>query len=282
MLRYRDMSIRLKLTLLIAGTAAVTVLFTAGVDVERSMRSAHVSTQRRLSSLAEVIGENCAAALVFDDRSAADELLSSLAREPLVAGAGVYDTKGRLFASFVAEGQATTWAQRSQGEASTPGFVDASAVIREAGQPLGTIVIRASLSQVQASAYHSLETAGLVVVAALVGAMLLGVRLQRIISDPILRLADITRSVSQEGDYSVRVTKENDDEIGVLYDEFNTMLAQIQRRDRAVELVAAIEQAGEAIIITDRDGIVEYVNPAFERITGYSRDEAIGERPPNA
>ncbi len=44
-------------------------------------------------------------------------------------------------------------------------------------------------------------------------------------------------------------------------------------------LTTAIEQAGEAVIITDTDGVIEYVNPAFERNTGYSRAEAIGQTP---
>ena len=41
-------------------------------------------------------------------------------------------------------------------------------------------------------------------------------------------------------------------------------------------LMAAIEQAGEVISITSPDGILQYVNPAFETVTGYDRDEARG------
>jgi len=47
-------------------------------------------------------------------------------------------------------------------------------------------------------------------------------------------------------------------------------------RDR---LTTAIEQAGEAIIITDIEGTIEYVNPAFERVTGYSPEEVRGQNP---
>jgi len=39
----------------------------------------------------------------------------------------------------------------------------------------------------------------------------------------------------------------------------------------------ALQQAGEGIIVTDPKGIIEYVNPAFEKITGYSASEAIGQ-----
>jgi len=46
-----------------------------------------------------------------------------------------------------------------------------------------------------------------------------------------------------------------------------------------VRLVTAIEQSAEAVVITDITGSIEYVNPAFTRITGYSREEALGENP---
>jgi two-component system, cell cycle sensor histidine kinase and response regulator CckA len=44
-------------------------------------------------------------------------------------------------------------------------------------------------------------------------------------------------------------------------------------------LATAVEQAAEAIVITDNRGTIQYVNPAFERITGYSEEEAIGQNP---
>ncbi|MDL1957888.1 MAG: PAS domain S-box protein, partial [Deltaproteobacteria bacterium] len=49
-----------------------------------------------------------------------------------------------------------------------------------------------------------------------------------------------------------------------------------EERDR---LATAIEQAAESVFVTGRDGIIQYVNPAFERLTGYSRKDAIGQNP---
>lgn len=60
-------------------------------------------------------------------------------------------------------------------------------------------------------------------------------------------------------------------------------LADIDKRRRAEEaqlrLATAIEQAAESVIITDTSGNIQYANPAFERITGYSTDEVIGKHP---
>jgi PAS domain S-box-containing protein len=49
-----------------------------------------------------------------------------------------------------------------------------------------------------------------------------------------------------------------------------------QRTAELLRLSTAIEQSPEAVVITDPDGTIQYVNPAFERITGYSSPEAIG------
>ncbi|HWN12144.1 MAG TPA: PAS domain S-box protein [Pyrinomonadaceae bacterium] len=46
-----------------------------------------------------------------------------------------------------------------------------------------------------------------------------------------------------------------------------------------VRLATAVEQTGDSIMITDSDGFIEYVNPAFERITGFSKKEAVGQNP---
>ena len=44
-------------------------------------------------------------------------------------------------------------------------------------------------------------------------------------------------------------------------------------------LVAAVEQAADGIVITDTDGKIQYVNPAFTAMTGYSSEEAVGQYP---
>ena len=43
--------------------------------------------------------------------------------------------------------------------------------------------------------------------------------------------------------------------------------------------MAAIEQVGEAILMTDTQGVIQFVNPAFKRTTGYDREEVVGRNP---
>ena len=55
---------------------------------------------------------------------------------------------------------------------------------------------------------------------------------------------------------------------------------ELQRRtDELRQFREAADASGHAIYITDTDGTIEYVNPTFEEITGYSREEIVGETP---
>ena len=63
--------------------------------------------------------------------------------------------------------------------------------------------------------------------------------------------------------------------ISTVWDVTERKQAEAERE----RLFAAIEQSGEMIVITDAEGMIQYVNSAFEQITGYSREEAIGQSP---
>jgi PAS domain S-box-containing protein len=53
-----------------------------------------------------------------------------------------------------------------------------------------------------------------------------------------------------------------------------------KRRERQLrKFKQAVEHAGHAVVVTEPDGTIEYVNPAFESVSGYARDEAVGKRP---
>ena len=56
-------------------------------------------------------------------------------------------------------------------------------------------------------------------------------------------------------------------------------LARARLEETQQRLSAAVEQSAEAVFIAETDGTIIYFNPAFERISGYSRDEAIGQNP---
>ncbi len=82
------------------------------------------------------------------------------------------------------------------------------------------------------------------------------------------------------GDYDARVKDEQKDEVANLARTFNHMADEVQARDRALgKLTQAVEQSPESVVITDLDARIEYVNEAFVKKSGYSREEARGANP---
>lgn len=59
---------------------------------------------------------------------------------------------------------------------------------------------------------------------------------------------------------------------------FDITAAKLAEEERN-RLAEAVDQAGDLVMITDIEGVIEYVNPAFERVTGYSREEVLGKKP---
>jgi PAS domain S-box-containing protein len=69
-------------------------------------------------------------------------------------------------------------------------------------------------------------------------------------------------------------------EVRSVAQRFNETLAALGRtEDEARKLARALRQLSDPVFITDPSGIIEYVNPAFEKLTGYSSSEATGQRP---
>ncbi len=62
----------------------------------------------------------------------------------------------------------------------------------------------------------------------------------------------------------------------VLYTVWRDISARKLEEDERIRLATALEQAAEVIVVTDKNGIIQYVNPSFERVTLFTREESLG------
>lgn len=69
------------------------------------------------------------------------------------------------------------------------------------------------------------------------------------------------------------------DHTKVIQCNIRDITANKRAKAERTRLMAAIEQVGEAVIMTDAQGVIQFVNPAFKRMTGYRGREVVGQNP---
>jgi PAS domain S-box-containing protein len=96
---------------------------------------------------------------------------------------------------------------------------------------------------------------------------------------PVHKLRDAAKEI-EKGNLDVRVDIKGEDDIGLLGMAFNSMvLTRKQEEDQLRKLSIAVEQSPNTVVITDIQGNIEYVNPKFTEVTGYTHEEVIGNNP---
>lgn len=226
--------------LLLAGTALI-LLDRARVRQEMA---------EDLRALAAVMAENSEAALLFDDRPTAEEVLASLRPQEEIVAAALYDDQGRVFANWRRDGRQDGFPARPEEESTD--FQDGALIAfqpvhdPDTGEVIGTVYLRSSLDAMTRRMWIQALTVGFVFLGSGLASLLLASTLQRAISRPILDLSEVARRVSEVRDYSIRAEKRSPDELGRLVDAFNEMLGQIQQRDS--ELQRAKEDLEQRVV----------------------------------
>lgn len=233
-MRFRDISIKRKLMVLLTVSSIATVFLASTAFIANDLLEARRVLSQDLSVLAEVVGSNSTAALAFQDRDSAEEILSALRAEKGVVLAGIYDSRDELFATYVREGiENSTFpgAPEKDGYSFEDGYLVVSKEIELDRSKVGTVFVMSDLEELYDHLQWYANIALVIVVASFFAAFGLSARLQRTVSDPVLNLAETAKLVSDKKDYSIRAVKAGNDELGTLVDGFNGMLDQIQNRD---------------------------------------------------
>jgi diguanylate cyclase (GGDEF)-like protein len=238
-------SIRKKLMRLLLLTSSCALLLSAFGFAVNDLLSLRHAMFDRLRTQADIIGFNTVSALTFSDPEAALDTLSSLKNEADIIGAALFSHQGRLFAHYKrgTDNVPPHVPQQDSGIINGNLFVVSPIVF--GGERIGSIMLISDLRSWKHRQLRELAIGVGVFSLSLFVAMLLSSRLQRLVSEPILKLAGTARRVSESQDYSLRAEKLSSDEIGALVDDFNGMLRQIQLRD--IELQKARNELEEKV-----------------------------------
>ncbi|WP_224983925.1 response regulator [Geomonas agri] len=231
--------IRKKLMLILLIASGFTLVLVSLTFVVGTFVLSRIGMHQELSTLASIVGHNSSAALAFGDNKDAQRTLQFLENKKYILEAYVLSEDWQPFASYQAPGVAphakTAKALALEAAGGDMWDVDGDMVVSSKilleGQQLGTVVIRADYREVNSKLIWVLSGALLSMLGSLFCSYLVSLRLQGVISAPIVQLAHTMEAVSRDQDYSVRVQKGSDDELGALMLGFNGMLEQIQARD---------------------------------------------------
>jgi len=229
---WRSASVRGKLLSVILLTSSLSLAGGFAFVIVNDIRVFKSDMVERTSLVARVVGESNVSALAFGDPLAAAKVLAKLEELPDVEAAHLYGNDGAVFAGFdrsprraapVPPGQPSSEFRAASLEVFEP-------VVYQ-GERYGALHLSVSTRALDAKIQRQLAVMVSAWFALILLSVLFALRLQRLISDPILRLAAAAHWISEADDYSVRVEKSGDDEIGTLCDGFNDMLSQIERRE---------------------------------------------------
>jgi len=242
MLRIRHYSISKKLTwmnMLVSGTA---LLLACSAFFAYDLYTFRAGVVHNLSTEAQIIGSNTISALVFNDPRSAETTLSALKGSPSIVYAAIYTPDGQPFAGYWQDrnGKSMPLPSVPTGQTQAHWFSDGQIALLDSvifeGKPIGFVYIRSDLRALNDRwKTYALITA-VVLLLSLVVALLISKISQRVISKPVVQLAEMVRVVSQGKDYSIRAAATgNQDEVSTLIEAFNEMLGQIQHRDTALQ-----------------------------------------------
>jgi PAS domain S-box-containing protein len=235
----KNSSIQRKLTFVIVCTSLVGLsLACLSFDLyERSSFRAAMTSE--LSVLADTLGANTAASLAFNDRESAKEMLNSLDAERHIVAAVLYDVHAKVFAEYRREGigsQVAVPLPHNDGEQFGKNSLILFRTVSFRGEKTGTMAIISDLGALQAKMRQYTKISFLVILISILVTYFVSSRLLRLITEPILHLAQVAATVTAKEDYALRALPRGDDEVGALIGSFNEMLERIQERDAALKI----------------------------------------------
>ena len=283
MLKLRDRPIRQKITLVIMMIASAVLLLAFAALFCFQAYTLKQHSAHELAVVGEITAHNCAAAVMFKDEDAAAQILGGLRTMPQIVSARLELVDQQQLAFF---GTPRDETQIKAARLESGFRIDGDRIllaqpVMASGAREGTLYLLADL---HATTSQLLKLYGgifaLVLVASLLVAFILSNQFLHLITTPILRLAGTARTIADHNDYSVRAAKVCGDEVGVLTDAFNQMLAQIQSQDTALrenENKLAQAQAIAHLGYWERDLITDRLMWSSEtnRVFGLSPEEDV-------
>jgi two-component system, sensor histidine kinase len=230
-------SIRQKLILIILAVTMLSIITGMVFEMINNIRSSKLELSENLTLDANLNADYLIPTFLFDDKKGAHDILQKLNNIPDIVYGAAYLTDGTLYADYKREDlQGKTDIKTFE---TNPDYILVTQNIKSNDEVLGHITLIASTDVIHKKTKDHLVVVLIILLISTLLALFLAYLLERIVSEPIRKLADVTREIHDSLDYSVRVKKSTNDEIGTLYDGFNDMIQSIENRRKERDIAEA-------------------------------------------
>jgi signal transduction histidine kinase/DNA-binding response OmpR family regulator len=229
-------SIARKFTLAMLATTCVALLVASIAMLVLNIRSYQSGWANDLQSQAEILAQANLPALEFGDARAAEESLGRLQVRERIVAAAILKPDSSVFVRYTRDGAAATLPKSAHDMDTSIRFGQVSVIkpIRRGGELLGYVYLAAEFPFAE-QIWRHLGVLSAVMASSLLFALLVSGWLQAAVTRPILALTEAANGVIRKRDFSMRVAKATEDEVGILVDAFNAMLTEVGERSTALE-----------------------------------------------
>jgi signal transduction histidine kinase len=247
-------SFGLKLTILMTVVSGLAAAVVAGALVVLEVNRVLHDAIEAVSAQGRVTAANSTAALDFDDKDAARATLAGLAAVPEFTVAEIRKPDGSLFARYERSAERAAPALHGGVDVRVDGrWLELSEPIARDHEVIGTLALLYDLAPARRRSALAVAVAAALTAGVIVLSWFAARRLQRSLLRPVRELAGAAERIAQTGDYDVRAKKLSDDELGVLTEVFNDMIARINeaellRRDHQAMLEREVERRTAEVV----------------------------------
>lgn len=271
---------------------ALTVGFAINIYVIYNKTKDRFKNEINLNSA--LIEEYCAAPMAFKHYDVAVDALKKLMVIPNIESAFIFNKEGEMVASYP-QGKIPkdytdyTFIPEEVDMFTEDNFLQISQ-IEFNDRSYGYIFIVASVEQISEEKNNLIYLSlALLFISIAIAAIIANIQ-QKYVTTPIIKLSKAAKKITERKDYSFRIHKEEESEIGDLYDSFNEMLGVIEESNIELlntnkELVLSeskyrnyIKDAPESIFVIDNKGVILEANPKATQLLDKSLDEIQNEK----
>jgi signal transduction histidine kinase/DNA-binding response OmpR family regulator len=286
-------SISNKFMLAVLATTCAALLVCAAAMLALDIHDFRATWVNDLRTQANILAQVSMPALEFNDPKAARENLKQLKARPIILSAAIYTQDGTLFAAHhngEPESAKLPPIPGYEGYTIKGNQIALFKRIARNGETVGTVYLHAQYPMAE-RIRRSVAILAAAMLGSLLVAALVSTWLQAAVTRPIRALTDAVNQVISRRDFSMRVKKSTEDEVGTLVDAFNDMLGEVGNRAQALQTSnlalqhemgerRAAEEALRHLNNTLEERIVERsaeLERAHEQLRQSQKLEAIGQ-----